>query len=84
VAATLVDPTGKENTDGITIQGNTVSISETAHKYRRAAIRSSLRSKTGKDETVEDQQFDWGVLTVNVNKSIYHANDTAQNRFGRS
>ena len=82
VSATLVDPAGDENADGITIQGDTVSISDAVRKFRPGLYTLKLKIRDASTESDDEQQFDWGVLTVNTDKSIYLAGDTANIAIG--
>ena len=71
----LVDPMGKESKDGLINQGNKVKISRSGDKRSFKPGLYKLKIKQGDKETI--QEFTWGVLTLNTNKSIYLPNETA-------
>jgi len=70
----LIDPAGKENSDRIIIQGNKIKISKLDKGSFRPGLYK-LKIKQGGEEII--QEFTWGVLAINTNKSIYLPNETA-------
>ncbi|MDD5164295.1 MAG: DUF2341 domain-containing protein [Patescibacteria group bacterium] len=65
----LIDPMGKESKDGLINQGNKVKVSRSGDKRSFRPGLYKLKIKQGDKETI--QEFTWGVLTLNTNKSVY-------------
>ena len=74
VEALLVLPDGTETKDGIVIQGTKVKITRQGfNKYHSGLYKLKIK----KGNRVIIQEFTWGVLAINTNKSIYLPNETA-------
>jgi len=74
IQASLITPDNKETKEGIIVQGNKVKVTKQgATKYRPGLYK--LRIKKG--DQIIIQEFSWGVLAININKSIYLPNETA-------
>ncbi len=68
IDVSLFTPDGKETKDGIIIQGNIIKITKFG-KFSFKPGLYKLKIKKGKEEII--QEFTWGVLAINTNKSIY-------------
>ncbi len=83
VTAKLINPREEETGNGITIDGQTVKIDNLdARQFRPGRYKIKISVKEGDQATEEEQEFEWGVLTVNSDKSIYKIGDTAQIALG--
>ena len=71
----LIDPEGKEKLEGLIIQGNKIKILPPADERSFKPGLYKLKIKQGGEEII--QEFTWGVLAINVNKSIYLPGETA-------
>jgi len=77
--ATLDTPDGKETKEGIIITGQKIKIT----KNKEVGFKPGhykLKVKKGGQTIIQD--FNWGVLTVNTNKSIYLVGETVNLQMG--
>jgi len=83
IKATIVNPREEESSDGITIDGQVVKILNVNNRqFRPGKYTIKVKVKEGDFEEEQNQQFEWGVLTVNTDKSTYKAGDTSQISLG--
>ena len=70
----IITPDGVESTDDIVFQGNKIKINKQSNSKFKPG-RYTLIIKQGSE--IITQEFTWGVLAINTNKSIYLPNETA-------
>ncbi|MFZ2414530.1 MAG: LamG domain-containing protein [Minisyncoccia bacterium] len=68
IEASISTPDGRETKDGIMITGKKVKITKSKEAGFKPG-RYTLKVKRGEQIIIQD--FTWGVLTINTNKSIY-------------
>ena len=83
VSAKITNPRGEESNEGVVIDGENVKIGNIDNwKFRPGRYKVEITVKDGNKENVEIQEFEWGVLTVNSDKSLYKTGDTANINLG--
>jgi len=72
ITAVLVRPDGKEGPSGVVIQGNKIKITRANDRsFQPGLYKLKVKIKKGTEEFIQEQDFTWGVLAINTNKSIY-------------
>jgi len=69
----LVMPDGQETKNGLIIQESKIKINKKATNFRPGLYKLKIKQ----DNEIIIQEFSWGVLAINTNKSIYLPNETA-------
>ena len=70
--ATLINPRGEESFDGVIIKNNIIRIKKSDQKsFRPGLYKLKIKAKEGDEEIILEQDFTWGVLAINTDKSIY-------------
>ena len=76
--ATLINPRGEESSDGVIIENNIIRIKKSDQRsFRPGLYKLKIKAKEDEEEFIKEQEFLWGVLAVNTNKSIYLVGETA-------
>ncbi|MCX6737365.1 MAG: hypothetical protein NTX26_01305, partial [Candidatus Parcubacteria bacterium] len=79
IEATINTPDGKETKDGLIITGKKIKIKNSKQsEFKPGHYR--LNVKRGEQTIIQD--FTWGVLTVNTNKSIYLVGENVDLQMG--
>jgi len=79
----LIDPQGDISNADISISGQEVKINRKNNRqFRPGLYKIKAVIAEGDNAAEEIQEFEWGVLTVNTDKTIYQPNDTANLYFG--
>jgi len=72
--AVLIDPEGNDIPGGTIIQDNKIKIIKSDKRsFRPGRYRLEVKIIEGDEEFTQEQDFTWGVLAINTNKSIYLA-----------
>ncbi len=74
VDAYLLTPNSRETKEGIVIQENKIKVT----KLKKNSFQPGLyKLRIKQSDQISIQEFTWGVLAINANKSIYLTNETA-------
>ncbi|HBB36507.1 MAG TPA: hypothetical protein DEB07_03495 [Candidatus Moranbacteria bacterium] len=89
IAATLADPTGKalEDADIFIDESDekaTITVEKPEREFRpgKYELKVEIVSENQAQVLTTTQDFTWGVLAINLNKSIYAPEETARLQFG--
>ena len=83
IEVTLIDPEGEENLEEVIIQDNKIKIAQTNLRgFRPGLYKLKVTIKENGKEFIQTQEFSWGVLAINFNKSIYLPNERAYLQMG--
>ena len=74
----LINPEGDKSSEEIIIQDNKIKIIKPNERsFRPGLYKLRVKIIEGSEEFIQTQEFAWGVLAINTNKSIYLLNEQA-------
>jgi hypothetical protein len=81
--ATLINPRGEESSDGIIIENNIIRIKKSDQRsFRPGLYKLKIKAKEDEEEFIKEQEFLWGVLAINIDRSIELPGNDAYLQFG--
>jgi len=79
----LIDPAGEISDADVFARGQEIKINQKHYRQFRPGLYQLKAIVTEGDRVTEEiQEFEWGVLTANTDKTIYQPNDIANLYFG--